>query len=173
MILNNNSERSEGYRVLASLFSEVPDPEILTTLMEDFGLESREAHGEIEADFESLLRYPHGSLPPLETEYISQAPMAMSMDVADYYQLAGLTIDEDSFLPPDHLTLEFFFMSYLIENNLYELQKKFLEEHLLNWVPYYCGEIKVRARTVFYRELALITEDFLNADYDDNFSQWV
>ena len=76
--------------------------------------------------------------------------------------LTGLPIEVQEFeLIPDHLYLELLFMSYLIETNKYDLQKKFLEEHLMNWVPYYCDELASQAKTVFYREVAEITRDFL------------
>jgi len=40
-------------------------------------------------------------------------------------------------------------MSYLIETNKYDLQKKFLEEHLMNWVPDYCDELAKEAKPFF------------------------
>ena len=83
------------------------------------------------------------------------------------YAKAGLTIEKEFELIPDHLYLELLFMSYLIETSKYELQKLFLREHLLNWVPYYCDELLKEAKTVFYREVAAITRDFLISESEE------
>jgi TorA maturation chaperone TorD len=60
-------------------------------------------------------------------------------------------------------------MSYLIEANKYDLQKQFLEKHLMNWVPYYCDELLKESKTVFYREIAEITRDFLMSESEEEF----
>ena len=163
---DNNSERAEAYRVLADLFSKVPDEEVLKTMKEDFGLESKETADAISTDFISLFEYPDGKLQPVESLYI-QPPNNPSAEVNEFYNSAGLTIDEEFHYIPDHLSLEFLFMSYLIDNNMLDLQKIFLEEHIMNWVPYYGDRIKEQAQTVFYREIAEITMDFLTSDYEE------
>ncbi len=163
---DNNGERAEAYRVLADLYSKVPDDEVLETMKEDFGMESKETTEEISADFNYLFEYPGGKLQPVESFYI-QTQGNPSTEAAEFYAAAGLTIDEEFHYIPDHLSLEFLFMSYLINNKMLDLQKNFLEEHIMNWVPYYCEEIKKQAKTVFYREIAEITNDFLAADYEE------
>ena len=42
-----------------------------------------------------------------------------------------------------------------------EAQRKFLDEHLLAWVPRFCGKVVAMAGQPFYREMAEFTDAFL------------
>lgn len=167
MVLDpDNKERAEAYRILADLFLKPPDNGQLKTIKEDLELQSNETQYEIVGDFGYLFLYPGGRLPPVESLFISLTETAAFEDVTVFYAEAGLTIDEEFQLMPDHLSLEFLFMSYLIDIGRTDLQDKFLEEHLMNWVPYYCDEIIRHAGTVFYKEVAEITNNFLENEYE-------
>lgn len=163
----SNIERAEAYRILADFFLKAPEEDMLRTIKEDFELESEETADEVLKDFDRLFSYPEGKLPPIESFFLTLENTSSADEVAAFYASAGLAIDEAFELIPDHLYLELLFMSYLIENNRYELQKKFLEEHLMNWVPYYCDELVKEAKTVFYREIAEITHDFLASESEE------
>lgn len=158
-----DSERAESYRILANLFFEPPDAGTLEGLREDLDLQSRESEHELLEDFDNLFVFPGGKLPPLESLYAEGEDAAGS--VADFYLRAGLTFEEEYHLVPDHISLEFLFMSYLIDTGNGGLQEKFLDEHIVNWVPYYCGKIVDLARTLFYREIAEIMRDFVESEY--------
>jgi TorA maturation chaperone TorD len=151
---------------LSQFFLHPPDEGSFDAIRQDFSLESTEPLEEIEEDFDRLFSYPHGRLQPIESLSIptSGAPYE---EVISFYTGAGLAIDEAYEVSPDHLSLELLFMSYLIENNKTELEKKFLEQHLMNWVPYYCDEVMKQSKTSFYREIAEIVKDFLTAEYDE------
>jgi TorA maturation chaperone TorD len=58
-------------------------------------------------------------------------------------------------------------MSYLIENDFIEQQKRFLEEHLRKWIPEYCNKIYKHAKTVFYKELANLLKEFILSEYEN------
>ncbi len=161
---DSDNERSQAYRTLADLLTEPPDADKLRTIQEDFGLESKESEDEVLADFNGLFLIPAGKVPPVESVYAEGDNIAESVQA--FYYRSGLTLEEEYELVPDHLSLEFLFMSFLIDGNNHELQEKFLEEHLANWVPYYCEEVIRRARTVFYREVAEITRDFIENEYE-------
>jgi TorA maturation chaperone TorD len=163
-LLENDNERAESYRILADLFSEPPEAEALETIKEDFALESKESAEEVRADFNALFLSPGGKALPRESLYAEGEDVAES--VSAFYYRSGLTFEEEYELVPDHITLEFLFMSYLIDSNNRELQEKFLEEHLSNWVPYYCEEVIRQARTTFYREIAEIARDFIEGEYE-------
>jgi TorA maturation chaperone TorD len=160
----DDKERAESYRILADIFFAPPDAENIESIREDLGLGSKETEEEILADFNSLLIYPGGELPPLESLHFEGTSTADS--VTEFYYGTGLTFDEEYEALPDHISLEFLFMSYLIDIGNRELQQKFLEQHIANWVPYYCEEVKRRAKTLFYRELAEITKDFIESEYE-------
>jgi TorA maturation chaperone TorD len=163
----SNIERAEAYRFLADFFLKAPEEDMLRTIKEDFDLESDETAEEISRDFERLFSYPEGKLPPIESFFLTLENTLSADEVAGLYAKAGLTIETEFELIPDHLYLELLFMSYLIETNKYELQKIFLAEHLLNWVPDYCDELIKEAKTVFYREVAEITRDFLTTESEE------
>ncbi len=74
-------------------------------------------------------------------------------------------MDEEINLIPDHISAEMPFMSYLIKNGISELQKKFLEDHLVKWIPEYCNELQKYAGTVFYKEIANILKEFILSEH--------
>jgi len=44
------------------------------------------------------------------------------------------------------------------------MQNNYLEQHLMNWVPYNCDQIGKETKTAFYRGIAEILRDYLMAD---------
>jgi len=164
IISDENGERSEAYRILSDLYSGPPKEEDLQSIKADLELKSAEGIDEIRSDFDALFLFPGGTRPPIESLFLSQAGTPPARLVEDFYAQAGLTIEEEMEMIPDHLSLEFLFMSYLVNIKNADLQDKFLEEHLMKWVPYYCEEVKREAKTVFYKEIAGITEDFLDSE---------
>lgn len=166
MFTDGKNEKAEAYQILAQFFLQPPDAESLDAVRQDFSLDSREPLDEITEDFNALFSYPHGRLQPRESLFIPPAGTAYA-DVRDAYQGADLVIDDAYDVAPDHISVEFLFMSYLIENGKTATEQKFLEQHLMNWVPYYCGELMKQARTLFYREIAEIVKDFLISEYNE------
>ncbi|MDA8242230.1 MAG: molecular chaperone TorD family protein [Nitrospiraceae bacterium] len=163
-LFEDDNERAEAYRILADLFAAPPDSDRLQTIQEDFGLESKESEQDVLADFNDLFLYPGGKIPPLESLYSEGDSIAESVEA--FYYRSGLAFEEEYELVPDHISLEFLFMSYIIDINNHELQEKFLEEHVANWVPYYCEEVIGQAQTLFYREIAEIARDFIRDEYE-------
>ena len=45
-----------------------------------------------------------------------------------------------------------------------EFEKKFVDEHLSQWVPVFCDKVKEETRTAFYGEIAELTKQFINFD---------
>jgi TorA maturation chaperone TorD len=162
---SGSDEHAEVYTVLSDLFLDLPDDEELETIKTDFGLRSREPLEEIAGEFSALFSFPHGTLQPIESIFRPNV-MADSPDVVSFYSQAGLALDEEYDVAPDHLGLELLFMSYLIETDRTDLRKKFLAEHIINWVPDYCDEVVKQAKTLFYREIAEITKNFLAEEYE-------
>lgn len=163
-LLEGDNERAESYRILADLFFAPPDVEKLKSIKEDLGMESKETEEEILADFDYLYNYEGGIMLPLESVHAGDSNAADA--VTEFYYNAGLTFDEEYQTLPDHISLEFLFMSYVIDIDNREMQRKFLEEHVVNWVPYYCEKVIKEAKTLFYREIAGITKDFIESEYE-------
>lgn len=76
-------------------------------------------------------------------------------------------LDEELSLPPDHLSVELIFLSYLVENELHETFRTFFEAHIMSWVPQYCDRIISSAQTGFYREALGLFKEFLEAEYNE------
>jgi TorA maturation chaperone TorD len=161
-----DTDRAEAYKMLADIFFEPPEGESLAAIKEDFSLDSEDGEEEIRNDFAGLLAYPGGKMPPLESLFSAIGNTAVG-EVIGLYLEAGLTIEEDFQPMPDHISLEFLFMSYLIETEKPELQREFFEGHIMTWVPDYCGKLKSGAKTLFYREIAQIVVDFLNGEHEE------
>ncbi len=45
-----------------------------------------------------------------------------------------------------------------------EFERKFVDEHLSQWVPVFCDKVKEETRTAFYGEIAELTRQFINFD---------
>ena len=161
----DNQERAEAYRVLAQFFLAPPDEEALAAIRQDFSLDAQEPIDVITEEFNKLFLYPQGRIVPLESLF-TRAGGTGYTDVASVYAGSDLAIDDSYAVAPDHISVELLFMSYLIENGKTEMEKKFLVQHLMNWVPYYCEEVTRQATTFFYREIADMVKDFLISEYD-------
>ena len=161
-----NIEHAEAYRVLGQFFLSPPDEDALRAIRQDFGLDFQESADEITKEFNELFHFPHGRLIPLESLFTPVNAFGLP-DVESIYAGADLALDDAYGMAPDHLTVEFLFMSYLIERGDAEREKKFLEQHLMNWIPYYCEEVMKQARTLFYREIARMTKDFLISEQEE------
>lgn len=160
-------ERAELYRFFGDLFMHEPSDEIIMQAKEMFEMEFDDTFQEIRLDYAHLFMIPDGHLIPCESLY--NYPLgdkgrffgAAAEQVQGFYNSVGLTMDEETGLMPDHISLEFLFMSYLIDNGLVELQKRFLNEHIGKWVPEYCDLLKGHATTDFYKEIAEILKEFV------------
>lgn len=68
---------------------------------------------------------------------------------------------------PDHISVELGFMQKLVSKDEFELQKEFLQKHVVNWaIPYFIG-VKKMCKTPFYKDLCDFTVEFLSSDYDN------
>ncbi|MDI6801223.1 MAG: molecular chaperone TorD family protein [Thermodesulfovibrionales bacterium] len=170
---NENLERAELYRLFAHLFMQTPDDELLMHAKELFGMDFNDSIVDIASDFTNLFLGPGTHLPPYESLYnypVGDSPRMWgkaASDVQYIYAAAGLMLDEEINLVPDHISAELLFMNYLIENNLLIEQQRFFEEHLLEWIPVYCDEIYNHANTVFYKDIAKLLKEFILSDYEE------
>jgi TorA maturation chaperone TorD len=113
-----------------------------------------------------------------------------AVDVRRMYRRAGAKMDQSCKELPTHIGVELSFMSYLCDEEAAvvcseggdvpegqpdgrnvevsiryrELQIRFLREHLNEWFPQLSRVIQAKARSRFYRGLALFTEEFLARD---------
>lgn len=93
--------------------------------------------------------------------------------VLDYYYKRGIKPSEEPYkIPEDHIGVALSFMGLLCSEleeskdskKILAEQKSFLDEHIVNWAYYLCGDILTYSETEFYKGLALVTEGLLKLD---------
>ena len=200
MFLRHESIRSEIYKLLAECY--YPPDEALSgkiiDLIDKFGMICPRARQDIDWSEEEILNTvniqelmvdharlflgPYALLaPPYGSVYLEAERRVMgnsTMDVANRYRGAGLTISERFKDVPDHIAVELEFMYYLVfkcieaaksneadtvDENL-KKQKEFLEDHLGSWISDFARTVSSQAETDFYRNLAIATRIFIGED---------
>ena len=177
MILDSyNKELAETYKLLANIFTTLPNEEMLEQLNEELEIEMKDSVDAVVEDYTQLFYGPANPVTPVESLYhYDETPSywnETTEQVAEFYRTCGLQLDDSSTeLPPDHIAIEFLFVSYLLENNMIDELRSFFNEHLMKWIPRYCDIMHERAQTDFYRELAIVTKDIVLSDYEELFGE--
>ncbi len=187
-ILAYTEERKRMYLRLASAFT-YPEREIVEELLNEDMLFSNSDQGSADNVLESMqieytrlfINTAYESLlaPPYESYYRHEQALLMHpsivMDLKRLFQQAGLDFVEESYLAPDHIAVEFEFMSYLIEEEqecrksndemklaaILNMQKNFIDSHLNLWTAQFFERISLYTDHVFYKKLSQIGQDFL------------
>jgi TorA maturation chaperone TorD len=160
-------ERAELYRLFSGLFLHEPSDEFIFHMKEIFLLTFDDHVEDIRRDFNNLFIYNRELLPLESIQRKEIFSDYLVQDIERFYHRAGIMLDEEINLPPDHLSTELIFLSYLIETELNETFKRFFEEHIISWVPEYCQKIKEHGQTEFYKESISVFEEFLESEYEE------
>jgi TorA maturation chaperone TorD len=100
---------------------------------------------------------PHESVWLDEDRLMRQEPM---FQVRAYYHRHGLTAGNWRTRPEDHLALELQFLAHLFEPECGDAlaeAARFMDDHLLRWLPLFSQRVAERCRTRFFAALALLT----------------
>ncbi len=98
-----------------------------------------------------------------------------TVDVKKFIEAAGFHYESEYKGLPDHISVELEFMQQVIEREdqawgeddrdgaLYcrEIEKRFIEEHLIRWIPIFCDKVIRESELPFYREMATLTKNFM------------
>jgi TorA maturation chaperone TorD len=98
-----------------------------------------------------------------------------TVEVKKFVESLGLKYKESDTSIPDHISVELELMQKVIEkerqawkeNNgkdalhYLKIEKMFMEDHLIKWIPEFCDKIIAEAELSFYREMARLTKDFM------------
>jgi len=101
---------------------------------------------------------------------------AATVEVKKFIEATGLNYQPDYKGFPDHISVEFELMEALarreaqawaesdeaIARNCVTVQKKFLEEHLIQWIPDFCENVTQQTELPFYRAVAELTRSFID-----------
>ncbi|MEG2023994.1 MAG: molecular chaperone TorD family protein [Gordonibacter sp.] len=137
---------------------------------------------DVAADYNRLFlgMGPH-PIAPYESVFSSAEGLLMQEardEVVAVYHSEGFAVEDAFNLPEDHLSLELEFMALMAERTALSLeaespdeaerclsvQRAFLEDHLGCWVPAFCDAVSEQARTTFFRGLARMTNEQVEAD---------
>jgi len=128
---------------------------------------AQEIEDELNIDYSSLFLVNSQPVESLVIDAGGDILVGLQNPVMFFYFENGYEIDmnKTEILAPDHLSIEFGFMQNLAYRKEDRLAKRFLSEHLLQWVPPYLLGLAPYAKTSFYQEITDFTTEFLLTDY--------
>jgi TorA maturation chaperone TorD len=102
-----------------------------------------------------------------------------TVKVKNFIESTGLNYDPGYTGLPDHISVELEFMELLARReeqawseddeegawSCLDMERRFLEEHLISWVPTFCDKVMAAAELSFYRQLAGLTKTFIEFDW--------
>ncbi|UCD32611.1 MAG: molecular chaperone TorD family protein [Desulfobacterales bacterium] len=106
---------------------------------------------------------------------------ASTVEVKKFIEATGLGYSDDFKGMPDHITAELEFMQQLTlgEEQAWKekdadkatafrkIEKKFIEEHLIRWIPSFCEQVIEAAESPFYRSFAELTKRFIGYEMEE------
>lgn len=104
-----------------------------------------------------------------------------TVEVKKFIEASGLEYKSEYSGLPDHISVELEFMHEVIKREaqawkdkdrdgaLYclKIEKKFIEEHLIKWIPFFCDKIITEGELSFYREMAKLTKKFIEFEREE------
>ena len=173
-------ERSRVYWFLSDCFLQAPT-EISSEIWQALQLSANNSEPmELRKEFTRLfrgIRDGYGPPPPYESLYRPDIfPTDITEAILGYFHSGGLDAAKICGEPPDFLATELRLLSLLAyqehessqNGNLEQcqffsdLQTRFVQNHLLCWVPDYCQILIQESRVDFYSQLATHIATFLN-----------
>ena len=149
-------------------------------LREEFESESLET---LLIDHTRLFLGPDGALAqPYGAAWLSGEKTLMqdsTVAIAELYEQGGFEISEDFRDLPDHIAAELEFLYLLLfreaagqdPHRAAELRSRLLHEHLGRWIPPFAAAVRQAAQSGFYRELAMLTGQFIASEMQRDGSQ--
>lgn len=172
-----NSERLGELRSFSNLRGLAIDFEGGTILWHNINHLSKHKLTAEQAEYRRLFIGP-GPLaaPPWESFYLSKGERCI-FEVRKAYSRHGIKFRMEDHEPDDHLLFELEYMIFLAEQCIHEcgtgrLEEmmnetiRFLEEHLLRWIPLFSKRLLNVTNSELYVGAALLLSDFISNDYE-------
>jgi len=158
-----NEDMTEGFEMLRKFMKSSKDVD--------------DVHEKLTDEYTRLFLGPGSPpVPPYESMYID-GKMAgpILLRLKKDYKKAGIAKSKDYLEPEDHIAFELKFMQHLCEVELKDrgcreiyrvLQKEFMDDHFIKWVPDFCDDLYKSEQSDFYKGIAKITRGFIFLDKD-------
>jgi TorA maturation chaperone TorD len=124
------------------------------------------ARDELAADYAAIyLTYAYQAS-PCESVWLDQENLGMQapmFQVRDFYRLFDRAAENWRMRPDDHLCLELQFLAALLRDahpQALPESARFLDEHLLRWLPLFARRVAARCATPLYAGAAILTEAY-------------
>ena len=134
-------------------------------------------------EYTALFLGPGGHISPHESVHTSDPGGGSlwgkpTVEVKRFIEFAGFEYKESYHGLPDHISVELEFMADVVGREAaawredrrdrlrtcLEFEDRFMADHLAKWLPAFCRKVVERAELPFYREMAGLTADFLEAE---------
>ncbi len=182
--------------ITSNLLYQIKDPQFLGALS-DIGLEGiddllqnpeNELLEDLAVEYARLFLGPGKHVSPHESVHHQRNNGqwgklwgASTVEVKKLIETTGLGYSDDFKGLPDHITVEFEFMQQLTlrEEQAWKeedadkaaacrnAEKKFIEEHLIRWIPTFCKKVIQEAELPFYRAMAALTRSFIEFEMEE------
>lgn len=146
-----------------------------------FSLSEEELIEDLAVEYARLFVGPGKHIPPHESVHLKNEEGGgllwgeATAKVNKFIESSGFEYRSDYHGMPDHISVEFEFMQGVTERecrawnekhddgvlSCLEIEKKFIEKHLVRWVPLFCEKIISYAELPFYREMGKLTKRFI------------
>jgi TorA maturation chaperone TorD len=176
--------------ISADLLHQVKDPQFLGVLS-DLGIKlssdflqkpEEELLDELAVEYAGLFLGPGGHISPHESVHHQRDDGQGGLlwgestaEVKKFIESTGLSYNSEYEGLPDHISVELEFMQQLTLReeqawrdededtalDCLKTEKKFIEEHLVRWIPAFCDKVIKEAELPFYREMAALTKNFI------------
>ncbi|HZK43754.1 MAG TPA: molecular chaperone TorD family protein [Syntrophomonadaceae bacterium] len=118
----------------------------------------------------------HVEVPPYESVYRGHGNSmqkgnvkgSASIQVAEVYRKAGLTLNQEFTDLPDHIAVETLFIAYLEsmkvvspDEGFDEIQNQFVKNHLVQWAPVFADDVIKKTRNPWYSYIASLLTDIV------------
>lgn len=146
--------------------------QLLSTALAALGEQPEEAQlDDLAADYADLYLNHGLQTSPYESVWLDEDGLARQtpmFQIREYYQRHGLGAREWRNVTEDHLSLQLAFLAYLFgsaaedQSPTADLQEaaRFMDEHLLRWLPEFGRRTAHRCATPFYAGLGLLTASY-------------
>lgn len=170
------------YAFLSRMFADVLDKNAIRELRENEAMLSLLGNGTKEffenksnEEIEELANVDFTSTFIMHTHPVESAIYDNSKDIVtglenpvlQFYIDHGydINMNRSHIMAPDHMAIEIGFMQNLVEQNDIKAQKKFMQKHIMNWMPPFLIACEEMCETPLYKDLCSFAVEFFVSDY--------